>query len=112
VSSEVPEHLLGTEQHRTARDLSDYLVHMTTSPQALASIITSGWIEARNRFGLGRGLDVVEKKHLSACFTEMPLSEVDRLRDRSKSWGIAFKREFFLSQGGQRVWYLDVNKSP
>lgn len=110
--SEIPEHLLGTEQHRGARDLSDYLVHMTTSPQALASIITSGRIEAKNRFGLGKGLDVVEMKHLSACFTEMPLSELERLRDRGKSWGIAFKREFVLGQGGQRVWYLDIDRSP
>lgn len=112
MSSEIPEHLLGTEQHRGARDLSDYLVHMTTSPQALASIITSGRIEAKNRFGLGRGLDMVEAKHLSTCFTEMPLSELERLRDRGKSWGIAFKREFVLGQGGQRVWYLDIGKSP
>ncbi|WP_413247832.1 hypothetical protein [Sinomonas flava] len=112
MSFEVPESLLGTQQHRTARDLSDYLVHMTTSPQSLASVITSGRIEARNRFGLGRRLDMVEKKHLSACFTEMPLSELDRLRNRGKSWGIAFKREFILRQGGQRVWYLDTDKSP
>jgi hypothetical protein len=60
VSSEIPEHLLGTQQHRNARDLSDYLVHMTTTPQALASIITSGRIEARKPFGLGRGLHMVE----------------------------------------------------
>jgi hypothetical protein len=112
VSSEIPEHLLGTQKHRNARDLSDYLVHMTTSPAALASIITSGHIEARNRFGLGRTLDKVGSKHAAACFTEMPLSELDRLRDRNKSWGIAFKRDFILKQHGQRVWYLDADKAP
>jgi hypothetical protein len=112
VSSEIPEHLLGTQKHRDARDLSDYLVHMTTSPAALASIITSGRIEARNPFGLGCGLHMVEDKHKAACFTEMPLSELDRLRERRKSWGIAFKREFVLKQGGQRVWYLDIDKAP
>lgn len=112
MSSEIPEHLLGTQQHRNARDLSDYLVHMTTTPQALASIVTSGRIEARNPFGLGRSFHMVEDKHKAACFTEMPLSELDRLRDRRKSWGIAFKRDFVLKQGGQRVWYLDIDKAP
>lgn len=112
MSSEVPDHLLGTRQHRSARDLSDYLVHMTTSPAALASIITSGRIEARKPFGLGRTLNMVGDKHKAACFTEMPLSELDRLRERNKSWGIAFRREFVLKQGGQRVWYLDADKAP
>lgn len=112
MSSEVPEHLLGTQQHRNARDLSEYLVHMTTTPQALASIITSGRIEARKPFGIGRSLRMVEDKHKAACLTEMPLSELDRLRDRRKAWGIAFKRDFVLDQGGQRVWYLDTDKAP
>lgn len=112
MSSEIPEHLLGTDQYRNARDLSDYLVHMTATPEALASIITSGRIEARNPFGLGRSLHMVESKHKAACFTEMPLSELDRLRHRRRSWGIAFKREFVLKQGGQRVWYLDTDKAP
>jgi hypothetical protein len=112
MSNEIPDHLLGTEQHRGARDLSEYLVHMTRTPHDLASINTSGRIEARNRFGLGRSLDMVAEKHLSACFTEMPLSELGRLRDRGKLWGIAFKREFVLNQGGQRVWYVDGNKTP
>lgn len=112
VSSEIPDYLLGTQRHRNARDLSEYLVHMTTSPQALASIITSGCVEARKPFGIGRGLQMVRNKHVSACFTEMPLSELDRLRERNKSWGIAFKREFVVEQGGQRVWYLDVDKAP
>ncbi|MFB2572364.1 hypothetical protein [Micrococcus sp. IITD107] len=112
MSSEIPEHLLGTEQHRQARDLSEYLVHMTTTPEALGHIITTGHIEARNRFGIGRGIDHVKHKHASACFTEMPVSELDRLRDRNKPWGIAFKREFVLERGGQRVWYLEVDKPP
>lgn len=112
MTHEIPDRLLGTEQHRDARDLSEYLVHMTRSPHDLASIITSGRIDARNRFGLGRSLDKVAEKHLSACFTEMPLSELGRLRDRGKLWGIAFKREFVLNQGGQRVWYVDGDKTP
>lgn len=55
---------------------------------------------------------MVANKHRAACFTEMPLSELDRLRQRKKSWGIAFKRDFVLKQGGQRVWYLDSDKTP
>lgn len=112
MANEVPEQFLGTQQHRQARDLSEYLVHMTKSPQDLASIVTSGSVEARKRFGIGRGLDMVATKHLSACFTEMPLSELRRLRERGKPWGVAFKREFVLKQGGQRVWYVDNDKTP
>jgi hypothetical protein len=55
---------------------------------------------------------MVEDKHKAACLTEMPLSELDRLRERRKSWGVAFKRDFVLKQGGQRVWYLDTDKAP
>lgn len=112
MSNEIPDRLLGTAQHRSARDLSEYLVHMTRTPHDLASIITSGRIEARNRFGLGRSLDMVAENHVSACFTEMPLSELGRLRDRGKLWGLAFKREFVLNHGGQRVWYVDGDKTP
>lgn len=110
--NKVPEHMLGTDQYRDARDISGYLVHMTRSAEDLGSIIASGRVEARNRFGLGRSLDAVSEKHESACFTEMPLSELARLRDRGKPYGIAFKREFVLSQGGQRVWYVDGGLGP
>lgn len=112
MTNEVPDHMLGTDQYRDARDISGYLVHMTRSAEDLGSIIASGHIEARNRFGLGRSLDAVSGKHASACFTEMPLSELARLRDRGKPYGIAFKREFVLGRGGQRVWYVDGGLGP
>lgn len=55
--SEVLEHLLGAKQCRSARDPGDCHQHNTTSPEALASFIISGHIEARNRFGLSRSFD-------------------------------------------------------
>lgn len=112
MSTELPDHMLGTPHHAEAKDLSSYLVHMTTSAASLANIVTTGKVAARNRFGLGRTLNKVATKHESACFTEMPLTELNRLRDRGKSWGIAFKKEFVERQGGQRVWYLGSESSP
>ncbi|WP_345473778.1 hypothetical protein QMQ05_05855 [Glutamicibacter ectropisis] len=112
MSDNPPEHLLGTNQHQQAKDLSKYLVHMTCSAKSLAEIVISGQVEARNRFGMGRTLDMVAAEHQSACFTEMPLNELDRLRDRGKSWGIAFKKEFIEEKGGQRIWYLGSDSTP
>lgn len=109
---EIPDKFLGTVQHQNARDLSKYLVHMTRTPESLAGIITSGQIEVGKSFGIAKYQSQVVKKHQSACFTEMPLTELDRLRDRGKPWGLAFERDFVLSKGGQRVWYVDNDRAP
>ncbi|BDO43155.1 hypothetical protein [Cellulomonas sp. NTE-D12] len=105
----VPPHLIGTESHPDASDLSRFLVHMTRDEKDLASIVMSGHLEARTPFGLGRTLFMVADKHQSACFTAMPLAELGRLAARGREYGIGFTREFLVKNGGQPVWYVNEN---
>lgn len=107
----VPEDFLGTPEHPTARDLSEYLVHMTSSEEALGSILASGHLEAREPHGFTKSLFMVRDEHLSACFTEMPLTELSRMHRRGV-YGIAFHKDFIRKAGGQRVWYLDDGSAP
>ena len=102
----VPEGFTGTPEYPTARDLSRYAVHMTSSEEDLANILVSGGIEARTTHGFTKGLFMVEKEHLSSSYSEMPLSEIHRL-SRHGSYGLVFSQEWLHQQGAQRVWYLD-----
>lgn len=102
---DVPKQFLGTTQFPGASDLSSYLIHMTSSPEALASILASGHLEARNPFGLAGKRPENSESHKAACFTEAPASEIDRIR-RGR-YGIAFHKDFITNVGGQRVWYLN-----
>jgi len=101
-----PEGFTGTPEYPTARDLSRYAVHMTSTEENLASILVSGCIEARKTHGFTKGLFMVEKEHLSSSFSEMPLSEIHRL-SRHGPYGLAFPQEWLRARGAQRVWYLD-----
>lgn len=107
----ITDDLLGTPEHPTARDLSQYLVHMTPSEDALGSILATGVIEARKPHGFTSGLFMVNEKHLSACLTEMPLPELGRMK-RFGQYGIAFRKDYVRAAGGQRVWYLDDGSAP
>ena len=99
--------LLGTNQHKKARDLSRYLVHLTRSEGDLISILRSGQIEARKPFGIGKGFNIVAKRHYSVCFTEMPLTELERMFVKGRKWGIVFDKERLHQEfGAQPVWYL------
>ncbi|ANS31763.1 hypothetical protein R1CP_35785 (plasmid) [Rhodococcus opacus] len=110
---EIEQELIGTSQHPDARDLSEYLVHMTRTPDDLASILTQGRIEARTAFGIGRRYPQVEDRHRAVCLTEMPVSELDRMTARGRSFGIAFKRSLLRDRfSAQPVWYLDKDSAP
>lgn len=88
--------------------MSEFLVHLAKTPEDLASILTQGRIEARTAFGVGGGYAHVRDQHTAVCLTEMPLSELDRMTSRGRSFGLAFKRDFLRERGGaQPVWYLD-----
>lgn len=107
----VSDDLLGTPEHPSARDLSQYLVHITSDEEALGSVLASGHLEARNPHGFTKGLFMVEDEHRSACLTEMPLTELARMR-RFGQYGVAFRKDFVRAAGGQRVWYLDDGCAP
>ncbi len=107
-----PEHV-GTRQHRQARDMSEYLIHMAKTPEDLASILTHGVIEARTPFGVGGGYTQVRDKHKVVCLTEMPVAELSRMTSRGRSFGVAFKRDLLRERAGaQPVWYLDHDSAP
>lgn len=107
----VPSDLLGGMRHPDARDLTRYLVHITSSVENLVSILTTGRIEARNPFGIARNLFSPEPTQHSACFAEIPANELSRLTRRGL-YGVAFSVEAIREKGGQRVWYLDDGSDP
>lgn len=101
-----PRHL-GTLQHGKARDLSRYLIHLTKTEDDLHSILSMGRIEARNAFGMGRKSAPDETPQNSVCFTEMPLTELNRMFDNGRRWGVVFDKERLRRKwGAQPVWYL------
>lgn len=107
----ITDDLLGTAEHPSARDLSQYLVHITDTEESLGSILASGHLEARKPHGFTGGLFKVRDRHLSACLTEMPLTELARMK-RFGQYGVAFRKDFVRAAGGQRVWYLDDGSAP
>jgi len=44
---------------------------------------------------------------MSACFSEVPIDQIDRLAARRGRYGIGFRRSFVQSKGGGRVWYAE-----
>lgn len=103
---DIPSHLLGARKDPKWRDMSDYLVHFTRSANELLSILYDQQVEARRPYGWARNDVRTRDRHLSACFSETPVDQLDRLVKRHGQFGIAFSREYIASRGGQRVWYL------
>ncbi|QUY61184.1 hypothetical protein [Gulosibacter molinativorax] len=103
----IPPSATGTPQHAGARDLSRWLVHLTRTPQDLASALTQGRIEARNPFGIAKNLEALLGNQKAVCFTETPLTELRRMTSRGRRWGVVFDKELLRERyGAQPVWYL------
>ncbi len=105
----VPQHLLGDHRDPTWSDMSQYVVHFTKSPRVFAEILATGLLRASGPYGFAwaRRVEGLKKRHLSVCFSEVPLDNIERLVRRRGSYGIAFTKEFIRSRQGARVWYLD-----
>lgn len=105
----VPQHLLGDHRDPTWSDMSQYLVHFTKDPQVFAEILATGLLRASGPFGFSwaRRVEGVRDRHLSVCFSEVPLDNIERLMRRRGSYGIAFTKAFIRSRQGARVWYID-----
>lgn len=103
---QIPSSLLGYRGDPKWRDMSDYLVHFT-SRDSILSILNDGRVEARNEFGWFRSDTATRPLRISACFSEVPVDQIDRLAARRGRYGIGFKRSFVQSKGGARVWYAE-----
>ena len=103
----IPASTAGTSQHRAARDLSRWLVHLARTPDDLAGILVRGTIQARNSFGIARPHRRLLTRQDTVCFTEMPVSELGRMTSRGRRWGVGFDKEFLRARfDAQPVWYL------
>jgi hypothetical protein len=92
--------------------MSDYVVHFTRDTEdrsaygAQMGILGSGNVRARSRFGSATHIDAVAESQKCACFSEVPLGQLDRLVRRRSRYGIGFHQDFLIRAGGGRVWYL------
>jgi hypothetical protein len=103
----IPPHLLGHDRSAAWLDMSRFAVHFTKSEEAFVSILKEGFLRPGGPYGWGRKVNEVQEGHFSACFSEIPLSQIRRLIERHGSWGIGFKKAFLARNGGGRVWYVD-----
>jgi hypothetical protein len=103
---QISPELLGFRGDPKWRDMSDYLVHFT-SGDALYSILSDRHLEARNEFGWFRSDHATSSLRISACLSEVPIDQIDRLAARRGRFGIGFKRDFVQNRGGARVWYAE-----
>lgn len=70
-------------------------------------MLTMGRIEARNPFGIAKGLQPALGNQNAVCFTETPLTELRRMTRRGRKWGVVFDKELMRERfGAQPVWYL------
>lgn len=92
--------------------MSDWVVHFTDSKDNLASILHDRFIRPSGPFGNGRNFDEVRERHMSACFSEIPLDHLSRLYERHGPWGIGFNRRVIDAADGGRVWYLERDTEP
>jgi hypothetical protein len=90
----------------TQDDQSDYLIHLVGKDNpydSFMNILYSGVVEAKNAFGYKRQ----EHQKKSICFSEIPPVYLQKLVQRRFNHGVAFKKEWLLSKGAQRVWYIE-----
>lgn len=99
----IPERYL----HPKWRDMSEWVVHFTSSPQVLQSILKEQSIRASRPFGWAKNIAQTRASHTSACFSEIPLDHLARLCERHGHWGIGFTKQFVTRAGGNRVWYIE-----
>jgi hypothetical protein len=92
--------------------MSDYVVHLTKGVDARTAfynILISGVISATAPSGIAR--DIAGMNQVAACFSEIPVREVDRLANRYSPYGLGFHHETLIRQGGARVWYVDLDRT-
>lgn len=105
--------VLGYRGHADWRDMSEYVVHFTsangdlTAYDVMMTILSTGRLLSTSTFGMARGLGGLGASQRSVCFSEIPLDLLDRLVSNRSSYGLGFKQDKVISEGGGRVWYVD-----
>jgi hypothetical protein len=91
-------------------DMSKYLVHFSNSYDSIMGILSSGTIDPSGPFGKINKLPQHREK--TVCLSEKPFDALSKLSSRRGSkFGLAFTKEFIISKGGNRVWYVEKNSS-
>lgn len=106
---------LGYRGNASWRDMSEYAVHFTKATDGedayhvMLRILPEGRLRpGPNPYGAARRITKLRDSQRSACFSEIPLDMLDRLVLRRSRYGIGFRQDFLVSNGGARVWYLDL----
>lgn len=89
--------------------MSQFVVHFTDDPNVFAEILATGVLRASGPYGFSwaRRLPEVANRHYSACLSEVPVNNLERLIRRHGNYGIGFAKSFIRGLGGARVWYVD-----
>lgn len=91
-------------------DMSKYLVHFSNSYDSMMRILSSGTIDPSGPFGELNKLPKYRDK--TVCLSEKPFESLSKLSSRRGSkFGLAFTKEFIISKGGNRVWYVEKNSA-
>jgi hypothetical protein len=105
---------LGYRGHEDWEDVSDYVVHFTkqwngdTPYQNMMSILWDRRLEpGPDAFGAAKNLGWLGDSQRCVCFSEIPLGFLKRLVSRRSHFGLAFRKEFLVKEGGAPVWYLE-----
>lgn len=98
---------LGYGGHPHWRDMSEYLVHLTDTLDALTSILRDQTVHARSAYGAIRNHEVLGPGQRVVCMSEIPLDHLDRLADKHGRFGLAFTKRELTPRGAVPVWYLE-----
>lgn len=99
---------------RNRSDLSEFVVHYTKTSvenqpeENLQSILGTGYLMAKNRFGFGKEYNEMPK---AVCFTEAPLFEHQEFIRRRSQFGIGFRKDYVTSKGGGPILYAPRNST-
>ncbi len=92
--------------------MSNYVVHFTSGGSGvddyttMMSIYSSSMLIPERSFGIGRNNAPPSSDQRAVCFSEIPPGEWNRLVERRGTmYGLAFSKQFIISQGGGPIWY-------
>jgi hypothetical protein len=92
-------------------DMSDHVVHFTkpapdqTAYGAMMSILFHRKLEARSAFGFVRDKAPDPETQKTVCFSETPLHLLGRVADHRSEFGIVFRKDYVLQNGGNPILY-------